>query len=181
MAILHNVVEFETNLRDDNNAPVRLHVSQPTGFDKLAIQQAAEKEYPMFDVEPYRKPIPHSAIEGDTFIDKDDIGYKQAMVTLSRQRHDYILDQLLDLFVDIAPPHTREEVIAALEPAIARRAKVIDVDGTAWYVVLKHGLLSETEFAQIGKIFNERLPLEESEVRDGMRIFRPIVPGSDGD
>lgn len=176
MKILQNVVEFPTALIDDNNQPIVLHITQPTGFDKLALTNAARDTYPMFDEEPFRKPDKNSVIPDDTYIDKKDPDYVRMLGELAEQRNEFILNSIYNGFVDVAKPHTKEAVIEALSPVLERKAGFITMPKDAWYATLLHGLLSDAEFTEFQRVINGRMPLEEGEVVDGLRLFRPVIP-----
>lgn len=177
MQLLENVVEYTTSLADSDGQPVVLHITQPTGFDQLSIKRQAEEQYPMFDTTPFEQEMETAAVPGATYIDKDHPEYKRLMVEIMRNRNEWFLLKLLTAFVDVAPPHTQDGVISALKARLQRKSQYIRMSDDPWGAALQHALLTDREMSQVLDILNSKSPLEEVEIRGGMRMFRLAIQG----
>lgn len=176
MALVRKVVEFETALRDDQDNPVMLHLTQYTGSDQELIELKMRQEYPPIDLTPYMVPVERSASPDQKVLDEDNPDYKRRIEELERNRTRWLLDYVFDVYVNVAPPYTREEVIETCKPLLEQKRKHIDIVGGDWFAVVRHVLVKDAMgYDDLIKALKNKLPLTEGEILDGMRIFRPVI------
>lgn len=137
---------------------------------QVAIDNRVREELPDFDETPYHLPIPESAIEGATYLDADNPEYRQKRDELTRLRNERQRDLIFELAIDI------QDVDAVLETygeRVKKLKKLLGLKQDDAYILLHHIVLTrQTDYNTIARIFQDRAPLTEGEVRDGMKIFR---------
>jgi hypothetical protein len=158
----------------DSGVEVDIPPLSPHAYAKILLK--AEALFPPPDEEDFRKPIPNAAIEGDTFIDKDDPVYKERLEVARKQQSEYIAKALQEISLEF--PDGKEALIARFADKIARLRKFVDLPEDEWEATFLYGVISSVaDHETILFAAQNALPLTGEEIADGLRIFRYQVSG----
>ena len=180
MTELINNTHLPSAIRLDLFCGVSINVTPVTQTTLIGINNKAEDLFP-FDDSPFRKPLPGSAVEGQTYLDEDDPGYKRALGEVALKRDMWSKLTLYNLSVEPASGD-RDAIISRFKKQIEKLEAVMDFDGlTKWEIVLRHILFAyRDDQLDIDRILLRRAPLTFDEVADGLRIFRLKVQKQNG-
>lgn len=158
----------------DSGVEVDIPPLSPHAYAKILLK--AEALYPPPDEEEFRKPVPNAAIEGDTFIDKDDPLYKERLEEAKKKQSEYIAKALQEISLEF--PDGKEALIARFATKIAAMRKFIDLPKDDWEATFLYGVISSVaDHETILFAAQNALPLTGEEIADGLRIFRYQVQG----
>lgn len=158
----------------DSGVEVDLPPVSPHAYAKILLK--AEEVYPTPDEEEYRKSIPNAAIDGDTFIDRDDPEYKERFEQARKKQSEYIALALQEISLEF--PDGKDALIERFAPKIASMRKYIDLPEDEWEATFLYGVIgSVADHETILFAAQNALPLTGEEVAEGLRIFRYQVQG----
>lgn len=158
----------------DSGVVVLIPPLSPIAYGKLLLKAA--EEYPLPNEEEFRKPVPNAAIEGDTFIDKDDPIYKERLDLAKKKQSEYIAKVLQEVSLEF--PDGKDVLIARFADKIKGLRKFIDLPEDEWEATFLYGIISSiADHETILFAAQNALPLTEEEIADGLRIFRYQVQG----
>lgn len=158
---------------------VVLHITPLSVASTNRIAELAEAAYPNFDDAPFQVEIPDSAIEGATFLDTENAEYKRLLAELNsnRRRHENAL--VVELAVEYTEP--TEKLLKRFEGRIGKIRRLLNLNGdlTDEEILLHQiALESNKDLQNILLIIMERKSITEAEIDNGLKIFRPALPGS---
>lgn len=145
----------------------------------VKIRQKAEELYPFPDKAAFIKPLPNSAIEGDTYFDKDDPEYKHLYREAAQLQAAYILRAICDVCLTF--PRGREQLIEDFRPHLDKQRIYIDLPEDEWEATLYYGIIaSPADQETVSMAAMSALPISMEEVIEGehgLRVFRYKVQG----
>lgn len=158
----------------DSGVVVRSTTLSPHAFAK--IRQRAEALFPNPNEEDFRKPIPNAAIEGDTYIDKDDPEYLRLTEAAVKGRTEFITRALRETTLDF--PDGKEALIERFASKVAALREFIDLPEDEWEATFWHCIIgSAADHETLIWAAENALPLTGEEIADGLRLFRYSVQG----
>lgn len=179
MSELINNTHLPSVVRLDLLCGVPINVTPVTQTTLIGINRKAEDLFP-FDDSPFRKPLPGSAVEGQTYLDDDDPDYKKALSDVALKRDMWSKLTLYNLAIEPANAG-REDIVSKFAKQIEQLKAIMDFDDLSnWEIVLRHILFAyRDDQIDIDRILLRNAPLTFDEVADGLRIFRLKVQKQD--
>jgi len=160
---------------DNLRAGVTLYVTPISIMARRKLAEKAAELHPLPDEAAYHKPLPNSAIPGQTFFDKDDPEYRRLALAAMQKQMDYITIQMVNLCVN-APD--KDKVISRYAKYVNEQTALFGSLGNEWLDTLLYGVLVwDEDYNTVKEAIMNKLPLEEAELADGLKIFRVSVSG----
>lgn len=158
----------------DSGVLVRVTPLSPHALAK--IRQKAIELFPFPDEEAFRKPLPNAAVEGDTFIDRDDPEYKRLFAEAVEKQTHYLTRALRETSLEF--PDGKDELIERFAGKIEALREFIDLPEDPWEATFWHAIIgSAADHETLIWAAENALPLTGEEVADGLRLFRYTVQG----
>lgn len=144
---------------------------------RQAIAAKAETLYPFPDEADYERPVDpeKAAIPGMMHPAKDNPDYQLKLAEISTERLSWYTDYLIGTIIEW--PAGKTALMAKYAEQVEQLAGVLDIQEDAWEATWKYCLVGDVDRQNIMQAVNGNLMLTEGEVRDAMRIFRPVVSG----
>jgi hypothetical protein len=147
--------------------------------DNLRLIQEWEAKNPAPNKDDYRLPVPPdmASFEGQMLAPEENPVYQQLLKDRKTSLNDHIIRAYLLGYVEF-PDTTEDELIAKHAKAIARKRRVMDVPDDAWEATLLFALVDDIrDYQLLVNAVQRNLTVDEGEVIDEMRIFRPVNRG----
>jgi hypothetical protein len=158
----------------DSGVVVRITPLSPHAYAK--VQQRAVELHPGPDEENFRKPVPNAAIDGDTFIDKQDPLYLEQVAEANKAQTAFVSKVLQETSLEF--PDGKDALIERFADKIATLRKFIDAPEDEWEATFLYGVIgSVADHETIVWAAQNALPLTGEEIVEGLRIFRYHVSG----
>lgn len=143
------------------------------------IRERAQKEYPFPDEENYRKPLENAAVEGDTYIDRNDPEYVRLTKEAQQGQAQYFAAAVRDICLSY--PVGKEALIEQFKPRLEAMREYIELPADEWEATFWYGIVaSPADNETIVAAALSVLPISMGEViegENGLRVFRYIVQG----
>lgn len=140
-------------------------------FAQQAIVEESERRFPLPDKAPFEKLIPGAVDPSMTTRAEDDPEWQKAAKVVENERNKWQNRAIVLMSVK-----RDDKLIKKYAQMRAQRLSVGIPEGDVWHDTLLLCLIaSPRDVAQIKIAAQHLLPLEEEEVRDGLRIFRLAI------
>lgn len=152
---------------------------RPLSFQlRQALFEKAEKRFPYPDPVPFEKKVDpeRTAIPGAEMTIPADQNpeYQTLKRKVDIERMGWITDQIILLSCEF--PAGKDTLIARYAERLNALGEVIDLSGDAWADTFNYCLIgSSADRQNIINAAESNLQLTEAEVRDALRIFRPVL------
>lgn len=164
------------------HAGVTLHVTPLSQQAMQSLVSVAVELHPLPDPKPYETEIEGAFIEGDKRPARENPEYVALVNAIEAERQVFLRLALLAASVD-APQ--REQIIAYYRTRATRMMSYISgkTDDDLWPLILQWYVLNDAELVSVLQIAQDKAPLTEAEIREGVKFFRPAVrrASADGD
>lgn len=186
----------ETYIEYMTMSGVRLHIKPLNIAVTKAIGQKAIALFPYPDPAPYIHELPPPDIPGAMSDPMDDDEYRTLKAEVDAQRNTWVNHAILDYAVDYPDFASREELINHFAPQRDKLRKIADLPKDDWEATRDYLIFSGNEirprihpdgltrptnvasdFATVINLAQQSLELSGGEIADGLRIFRPALPG----
>ncbi len=158
----------------DSGAEVDVTPLSPHALE--LIRAKARDLFPDPDEEKYRKPLPNAAVEGDTYVDKQDVDYLRLKKEAVDQRTHFLTRALRD--TSLTFPEGKDALVARFADKIKALRSYVDLPEDEWEATFWHAIIgSAADHETLVRAAENALPLTEMEVANGVRLFRYIVQG----
>lgn len=158
---------------------VEIDVAPVSPHAVAKIRQRAADVHPLPDLEQFRKPVENAAIEGDTYLDKNDPEYKRLVLEASRAQAEFIFRAIAD--ITFSYPRGREQLIEDFRPRMQAMRAYMELPEDEWEATFWYGIIgSHADSETLTQAAMSVLPISMEEVVDGehgLRIFRHKVQG----
>ncbi|MDX2137604.1 MAG: hypothetical protein SF123_05870 [Chloroflexota bacterium] len=152
-------------------------VSPMSPFTQRQILKRAEVLYPLPDPKQYEQPLPDAAVEGDVIPAEMNPAYQHEVERIKAARTDYLVE--VAILTHIEFPDGEAALLERFEQRLLSLRRFADLPHDDWEALVKFVLLtSKDDMSRVMQVIQERLPLTQGEVIDGMRFFRPALPGA---
>lgn len=162
------VVEF------DLDSGETVHVRPRSFFVRRALTEKAEKLFPLPDKAAYEKEIDPSltVFPGEKTPADQNPEYLELVRDAKARQLTWINDQFIKLVADF--PAGKEKLIKKYADELKDLGEIIDLPADEWEATLFFCLIrTETDRNRVMQAGLDNLQLEEGEVLNGLRIFRP--------
>lgn len=157
---------------------VRMHIQPLNAAIIKAIAVKGEAELPYPDPTPYQHELPPPDVPGALSDPLDDPAYKALVVAVDRQRNTRLNNALIDYAVTFPDFANRDDLMRYFAPQREELRKIADLPDDNWEVTRDHIILSGSQdYANIIHIAAQSVELTGGEIADGIRVFRPNLPG----
>ncbi len=153
---------------------VTVYVTPLTQQAMQSLVVAASALHPLPDPKPYETVIEGAFVEGDTRPARENPAYVALVNEIEMERQLFLRMALLSAAVD-SP--MREQIVAYYRPRTTRMMAYVSgkTDDDLWPLVLQWYVLNEAELVSVLQIAQDKAPLTEAEIREGVKFFRPAV------
>lgn len=162
------VVEF------DLDSGETVHVRPRSFFVRRALTEKAEKLFPLPEKAAYEKEIDSSltVFPGEKTPADQNPEYLELVRDAKARQLTWINDQFIKLVADF--PAGKEKLIKKYADELKDLGEIIDLPTDEWEATLFFCLIrTETDRNRVMQAGLDNLQLDEGEIRDGMRMFRP--------
>lgn len=145
---------------------------------RRALFEKAEKRFPYPDPAPYEKAVDpeRTAVPDAAMVIPADQHpeYQQLKREVDLQRQTWVTQQMILLSCEF--PAGKAALLEKYKPRLEELGQVIDLSGDDWTDIFDYCLIgSSADRQNIVNAVESSLQLTEGEVRDALRIFRPVV------
>lgn len=163
---------------------VRLHIRPVNGAVVRAMVAKGESELPYPDPSPYMKQE-EGAVPGTLTLAEDDPEYVKLCKAVDAKRNHRLNSALLDFCVSYPDFGSRDDLLNYFAPQREALRKVATLPDDNWeatrdYIILsgdKSRQLGSNDYADAISLCVQGVALTGGEIADGLRIFRPVLPG----
>jgi len=155
-----------------------VYVKSLSVYIRRGLKSKAEALYPYPDKGAYEILVDpeKAAIPGMTHPAEDNPEYQAVIAEIEDTRLQWYIDHLISEFCEW--PAGKESLIAKYAEQVKSLSDILDIEGDEWEATWRYCLIGDADRNNIIQAANGNLILTEGEVRDAMRIFRPVVQGS---
>lgn len=156
-----------------------VHVRPRSFTVRRALTEKAEKLFPLPDKSEYEEEIDPSltVFPGEKKPADQNPEYRQLLIEAQVRQTSWINDQFIKLICDF--PEGKGKLIKKYTDERKMLSEVIEIPADEWEATLFFCLIqTDDDRNNILKAGTSNLQLTEEEIRDGMRMFRPVLRGN---